>query len=428
MKFIFADCLDYVDPRYDFEKDEHGERRQPYWDDLFPHEILGHAPYDGILVSRAIVGDHRSHGKYSEAQSMRFRRVGARTFFRLNKPQFRDKSVFGDCGTFSYARESEPPYGPSDTVEFYADGGFTHGCSIDHIIFEFNPNHHDMSGGSEESRHRFDITLELAELFLKESQQLGRHFTPVGVIQGWSPDSMAESARRLLTMGYRYLAIGGLVPLKVDAVHQAVSRVHNAVGNKSDVQLHLLGFAKADHLREFTRYNKIASFDTTSPLIRAFKDARRNYYLPNGDGTIHYYTAIRIPQAHENNRLKRQVQSGSIRQENLVSLEQRALSLIRAYDRGKANIDETLDAIMQYSRPLLSSPSTSEELLEQRLISLRQQYQKTLKARPWTRCQCAICRTSSVEVAIFRSSNRNKRRGIHNLDVFYQHLKRIYTR
>ena len=427
MRFIFADCLDYVDPRYDFENDENGEQRQPYWDDLFPHEILGHAPYDGILVSRAIVGDHRSSGKYSESQAMRFRRVGARTFLRLNKPQFHNKIVFGDCGTFSYARESEPPYGPADTVEFYADGGFTHGCSIDHIIFEFNPNYHNMSGGSEESRYRFDITLELAEVFLKESRQLGRHFTPVGVIQGWSPDSMAEAARRLLTMGYRYLAIGGLVPLKVGAVHQAVSGVHDAVGNKPDVRIHLLGFAKADHLHEFTRYEKVASFDTTSPLIRAFKDEHRNYYLPNGNGRIHYYTAIRIPQAHENRRLKQQVQSGRVSQEYLVSLEQRALSLIRAYDRREANLDETLESIMQYSRPLLSS-STSEEVLEQRLNSLRLQYQKTLNDRPWTRCQCAICRTSSVEVAIFRSSNRNKRRGIHNLDVFYQHLKRIHIR
>ena len=427
MKFIFADCLDYVDPRYDFENDENGEQRQPYWDDLFPHEILGHAPYDGILVSRAIVGDHRSPGKYSEAQAMRFRRVGARTFLRLNKPQFQGKYVFGDCGTFSYARESEPPYGPSDTVEFYADGGFTHGCSIDHIIFEFDSNHHNMNGGTEESRYRFDITLELAEVFLKESRQLGKHFTPVGVIQGWSPDSMAEAARRLLNMGYRYLAIGGLVPLKVDAVHRAVSRVHDAVTNKPDVRLHLLGFAKADNLREFTRYNKIASFDTTSPLIQAFKDERRNYYLPNGDGSIHYYTAIRIPQAHENIRLKRQVQSGRVRQEYIVSLERRALSLIRAFDRGEANLDETIEAILQYSRLLFSS-STSEGSLEQRLNSLRLQYQKTLKDRPWTCCRCAICQKSSVEVAIFRSSNRNKRRGIHNLHVFYQHLRRIHIR
>jgi hypothetical protein len=105
----------------------------------------------------------------------------------------------------------EPPYTPEDTVEFYADGGFTHGCSIDHIIFELDTKVKGLNGGSEQARDRFDITLDLADAFFKASRILGQGFTPIGVVQGWSPASMAEAARRLLAMGYRYLAIGGLV-------------------------------------------------------------------------------------------------------------------------------------------------------------------------------------------------------------------------
>jgi hypothetical protein len=71
MKFVFADSMDYVDPHFDFIKDQTAATRKPYWDDQYPHEILGYAPYDGMLVSRAIVGDHRFPGKYSEAQAMR---------------------------------------------------------------------------------------------------------------------------------------------------------------------------------------------------------------------------------------------------------------------------------------------------------------------------------------------------------------------
>ena len=62
MKFIFADCLDYVDPHYDFINDLNKEGRQPYWDDRYPHEIYKSSPYDGILVSRAIVGDSTIKG------------------------------------------------------------------------------------------------------------------------------------------------------------------------------------------------------------------------------------------------------------------------------------------------------------------------------------------------------------------------------
>jgi hypothetical protein len=52
-------------------------------------------------------------------------------------------------------------------------------------------------------------------------------------------------------------------------------------------------------------------------------------------------------------------------------------------------------------------------------------YQRTLGDKPWKRCRCRICRENGIEVAIFRSSNRNKRRGIHNLWVFNRRLKRM---
>ena len=139
MKFIYADSLDFVDPDYDFENDQHAPGREPYWGDQYPHEILGHAPYDGILVSRAIVGDQRLSGKYSESQAMRFRLVGARQFLRFTGPDFDKRLLFGDCGAFSYVNQEEPPYSPEETAEFYEENGFTHGLSVDHIIFDFFP-------------------------------------------------------------------------------------------------------------------------------------------------------------------------------------------------------------------------------------------------------------------------------------------------
>src|SRR5262245_11227857 len=101
VRYIYADSMDHVDPGYDFLADRPAPTRNPYWDDAFPHEIMGYAPYDGVLVSRGIVGDHRVSGKYSEAQAMRFRRVGARQFFRLDEAQFAGLSFFGDCGAFT---------------------------------------------------------------------------------------------------------------------------------------------------------------------------------------------------------------------------------------------------------------------------------------------------------------------------------------
>ena len=61
---------------------------------------------------------------------------------------------------------------------------------------------------------------------------------------------------------------------------------------------------------QFLQY-KISSFDTTSPLIRAFKDKKKNYYSLQS-GKISYFTAIRVPQATKNNRFIRAAKEGKI--------------------------------------------------------------------------------------------------------------------
>jgi hypothetical protein len=62
------------------------------------------------------------------------------------------------------------------------------------------------------------------------------------------------------------------------------------------------------------------------------------------------------------------------------------------------------------------------------LEKVRERLVRTLDARPWKQCDCAICRSVGVEVIIFRASNRNKRRGIHNLGVYHRHLKNTLGR
>jgi hypothetical protein len=419
MKFIYADSMDHVDPNYDFINDRNAPNRNRYWDDAYPHEIMGYAPYDGLLVSRGIVGDHRVLGKYTQAQAMRFQRVGARAFLRLDKPQFANLSIFGDCGAFTYNKRDVPPYTPEEMVEFYDEGGFTHGCSVDHIIFDYDETVCGLEGASPEAKRRYDITLANAEAFLKATQQHGACFTPLGVIQGWSPGSMAEAARRLCKMGYHYLAVGGVVPLKTAQIKTVLRAIRDAV--PVETQLHVLGFAKADDIASFGPF-RITSFDTTSPLIRAFKDGKNNYYLPDGPGRLKYYTAIRIPQALESLRLTHLVKQGVVKQEELVDLEHHALDRLRAFDSRKANLEETLESVLAYAS-LVEFGAPTETLRDSgKLSDLRSRYLRTLEDRPWKQCSCTICKALSVEVIIFRASNRNKRRGIHNLGVYKAHL------
>ena len=51
-------------------------------------------------------------------------------------------------------------------------------------------------------------------------------------------------------------------------------------------------------------------------------------------------------------------------------------------------------------------------------------YREVLADRPWKDCPCNICRKIGIHVVLFRGAERNKRRGFHNLYIFYRQLQR----
>ena len=425
MKFLYSDTQDYVDPDYNFIEDRTTPGRKKYWDDMYAHEIMSPAPYDGLLVSmsglRQADGVATSKVRYSTAEEQRFLRDGARRFLRYGGPKFAKAMLMGDCGAFAYVEHEYPAYKPKEVVEFYDEAGFTHGVSPDHIIFDCDMSNPPSTEVAESTLKRFHITQQNAEEFLKLVEAENFPFEPMGAVQGWSPKSMAESARTLEKMGYRYLAIGGLVPLKVDAIHEVLKHLRTAINPETNI--HLLGFAKADHIHQFLDYG-ITSFDSTSPLIRAFKDQKSNYFLPKSDGGIDYYAAIRIPQSIENTRLVRGIKKGLFNPDVLMKKEKLALDAVRGLDAGTASGQDALSAVMEYHQFLLRGEGTDITAQEKELKTTEMHVSRTIKDMPWKQCDCDICRKVGVEVIIFRSSNRNKRRGFHNLHVYHQHVQK----
>nr|WP_236600064.1 tRNA-guanine transglycosylase DpdA [Ramlibacter alkalitolerans] len=422
---MYSDTQDYVDPNYDFETDSSPAARERYWHDLYAHEIMDQTPYDGLLVSMSAVrqadGVSASKVRYSTAEEQRLLREGARRFLRFNGPKHRELMLMGDCGAFAYVEHPEPAYKPDEVVEFYLDADFTHGVSPDHVIFDCDPKNPPAGSMPKDTLRRYEITLENAREFLKISRAEGNLFEPMGAVQGWSPESMAEASAALVKMGYTYLAIGGLVPLKVPLIKDVLRAIRIRVG--PDPKMHLLGFAKADHIGEFTGYG-ITSFDSTSPLIRAFKDKNSNYYMENGRGQLDYYTALRVPQSLDNARLMQGVKRGLFRAEDLRVREERALRTLREFDRDRRTVEEALDAVMDYSQFLVRGDGTGAAAQDKELATTRARIARTLEERPWKNCECAICRAVGIEVMIFRGSNRNKRRGFHNLGVYHRHVHR----
>jgi hypothetical protein len=437
MKFLYSDTQDFVDPDYDFLRDRHSEGREKDHTDCYAHELMSEPPYDGLLVAMSAVrqapGVAKSKVRYTSAQQNRFLRDGARRYLRFGGPRFKDLMLMGDCGAFAYADLVRPPFSPQDVFDFYDDAGFTHGIAPDHVIFDCDltnpkePRAPDNMAQEDVARYvsgvldRYEITKDNARRFLQIAREHGSAVEPVGPVQGWSPASMADAAQSLEAMGYRYLAIGGLVPLKVPAIKQVLEAIRNKI--RPETQIHVLGFAKAESIDEFVRFD-ISSFDSTSPLIRAFKDAKANYYLEKPTGGLSYFTAIRVPQTLGSNRLMRGTKDGTYNPERLARLESKALKTLRSFDAGDAPAKVALESVMEYQREIETPAYSDEARREQKLQEIRDAVQETLETAPWKRCACDICRQVGIEVMIFRSNNHNRRRGFHNLGVYHRHVQR----
>ena len=189
MKFFFPDSQDLVDPSFDFDAETRAEHRLRHRDDQYAHEVFPAPPYDGVLVSRAIVqGRAGESSRYTLAQRHRLLRMGAREFFRLGD---RPLTMMGDCGAFSYVRERVPPVKVEEVIDFYTACGFDYGVSIDHIILAYDPDLDRALPGMdpvpEDWRARQTVTLELAATFLARHAARGCRFEPVGNGSGVEP-------------------------------------------------------------------------------------------------------------------------------------------------------------------------------------------------------------------------------------------------
>lgn len=393
MKFYFPDSQDLVSPSYDFLRDEYAPHRVRQRDDRYAHEVLSAAPYHGILVSKSIVdGSIKGAGKYSTAQRARLHRMGVHGFFRLPP----GVEALGDNGAFNYVDEAVPPVTAAQTLAFYEECGFDAGVSTDHVVFGFteDPSSDDVDPDWEERRR---LTLRLAEEFLALSRDRRSSVEPVGAAQGWSPESYAESVSSLQDLGYERIALGGMVPLKTSQILASLTAIGAVL--KNGTQLHLLGITRVESMDDFADLG-VTSFDSTSAFRQAFMDDRKNFHTVE-----RAYVALRVPQVDGNPTLKRAILAGNVSQKDAITAERETLRALRSYDGSSASRRVCLDRLGEY------------EAICQSKKSYLAAYEESLEAAPWTRCDCRICRDHGVEIGVFRGTERNKRRGFHNMSV-----------
>jgi hypothetical protein len=111
--------------------------------------------------------------------------------------------------------------------------------------------------------------------------------------------------------------------------------------------------------------------------------------------------------------LRGRIRAGQVHQDTAIKLERRCLTTLRRYDADKVKARTALDALCAY-----------EEFCDPERKDRREAYLETLEDRPWRSCKCGICEHAGIDVAMFRGSERNKRRGFHNLHVFRERIRR----
>jgi hypothetical protein len=393
MDFYFPDSQDQIDPEFDFEAEVHPPFHVRQRDDRYAHEIHDLPPYSGMLISKTMIDGCAGAGRYTAAQRNRLHRLGVHEFFRLPK----GLKVIGDCGGFSYVNEDVPPVTIDEVLDFYESVGVDEGISVDHVILAYQPD--PTYEPKEEWLDRQALTLELAADFFAEHSLRGCRFTPMGAAQGWSPEAYATSVQRLQEIGYRRIALGGMVSLKIDQIFTCLRAVQKV--KLPGTSLHLLGISRAEHYATFHAFG-VRSLDSTSSFRQAFKDDSDNYYTLG-----EHHIALRIPPSEGNQSLRDRIRAGQLDQEVVRKAEERALDAVRSYDRGAGTLTAALKALREYER-----------IFDLKRRDRTKEYRALLEVRPWKKCPCAVCRRWGVEVAIFRGTERNKRRGFHNLWVF----------
>ena len=146
----------------------------------------------------------------------------------------------------------------------------------------------------------------------------------------------------------------------------------------------------------------MTSFDSTSP----FRRRSRTTATTTTTRDRHVARAARAAGRGQREAAAAHPRRRDRRPEGAVDSSSTRFATLRAFDRGEATVDEAVAALREY------------EVLHDETRDRSRPYREVLEAAPWKRCDCAVCRDAGIQVIIFRGTERNKRRGFHNLHVF----------
>ncbi len=212
----------------------------------------------------------------------------------------------------------------------------------------------------------------------------------------------SERCRRSATSGSRSAVWSPLKTHEILAVLAAVDDVRDP-----RTELHLLGVTRCEHMPEFRqlRGHELRQHLAVSAGVQG---RPRQLLRPR--------SRIRGAPRAAGRRQREAAGAGSAparstRQQAQTPRAGRAAAPSRAFDRGEA---ERRRGGLGAAR-VRAAPRRQERTAATRT-------ERCSTARPWKDCDCAVCQDVGIQVMLFRGTERNKRRGFHNLHVFARRL------
>ncbi len=380
----------------------------PYWDDIVydkydyyedkpkddgvkvhAHEFFSTPTYDGILVSKHIFSKNIN-------RLNKISKIGIHKYLNFKG------DIFGDCGAYSYSNLKKPPITTDEILEFYNKMDVNRGVSIDHLCLKQYKS---------DWVYRKNITMKNAVEFFEKWREGNYNFIPVGAAQGWDKESYRDSIKNLLEIGYRHIAIGGLVRSTREDIISLLEYSQDLI-KKYKPDIHLFGVGRLNIIGDLIKLG-VSSIDSASALRQAWTGTKSNYRGEKFEG----YTALRIPSASKMNNKKfiAMEKQGLFTRDELQDWEYIFKSYIGQFERGESVNEELLEAFEEFDNIFMLYSGND----------LSKDYRRTLEDEPWKRCKCDACRALGIQIVIFQGNNRNRMRGFHNTYVFYNLLQKI---
>lgn len=428
MRFYIPEWDDLVDPRYNFVDESNSKSHDPlkrknvYMWEIFDESSV---PFDGVLVSlMTIIGNGVKCNEIKELG-------GLHRYLRLPESY----PILADCGAWGYIEKEDPLFGATEIFEYYRELGVQEVVTVDHLVLPRVKVKGKMV--PVDVQKRMDVTFRNGiEGYGYWSENHRDDFDLLVSVQGLEPSDYVRMFSRYLEHGVTSFAFGGLAKKSTKTIVEMIESLNSFLEEESpDVdRIHFFGLGRSSlfpYFQEVERHGVEVSFDTSSWLRQAWLGG--SYFLVE-EGKLKKYSALRVPftESRRSSFKGKRRLTESADKERLGRLERDTMKLLRAFDEEHSLLDDALSALYEYDKWVLHELKNAyrenyEEGSEDRISRLENLYSKleegysrTLKSRPWKRCDCPICQDHGIEVAIFRGNDRNRRRGFHNTYIMYQ--------